>query len=717
MSDRKAKRCNPLALVADDDQTMRILMRQVLEEAGFDVVESDDGEKALADFKAQPPDVVLLDVEMPEMDGYTVCREIRKLAAGKYVPIVMVTGLDDTESVNQSFEAGATDFISKPINWAVLGHRIRYIRRSADIFKELQASGARTAALVQALPDMILRMDNEGRIQGGQSDLLGKEIERTGDVPDGSKQGISKELVADYAREYIRRTLDSGAEQTFEIEETDEHGTCYYEGRVVTSGEDEVLTIVRDITDRKLYEQEIHQIAYYDTLTGLPNRKLFYELLHHEIQNCHRKGLSMAVLFLDLDRFKKINDTLGHSVGDELLTEIGNRLHDVLRENDIIAKENFGQSKLNLARLGGDEFTILLSLLPDSNNAAKVAQRIIDALSDPIKLDKHSLHVTASIGIATYPADGTDAETLLKHADASMYLAKEKGRNNFQFYSSAVNEKVLARLRLETDLHTALDQNELAVHYQPQIDVCTGQVIGVEALVRWFHPVHGLILPTEFIHIAEESYLICLIGEWVMHTACKQLKAWHAAGIQNLRMAVNVSSRQLYSGAFHELVSNILQKTGLPGSALEIELTESIIMEDPERVIPIFLKLKEMGVTISVDDFGTGYSSLSYLTQFPLDTLKIDQSFVRNIGTDSDDTAVIKAIISLGKELGLGIVGEGIETKTQFDMLRNSHCDIVQGFLISKPLPANECEEFLRDCNPFVIEEYGESGMKAKTGT
>lgn len=687
----------PLALIADDDLTMRLLMRKVLEENDFDVVECDGGEHVVAEFIKQPADIVLLDVEMPGKDGYTACRELRKLPNGTYVPIVMVTGLDDVESVNNSYQAGGTDFVSKPINWAVLGHRLRYILRSAGNLIELQASEARTQALVNALPDMILRLDGNGGFLDMQT---GPGGESQGEGAETGRMSPARDLVVDKVAKYIRRVLDTGGEQSFEFEQATDGRVLYYETRVVASGEDEVLAIVRDITERKQHEQEIHKIAYYDSLTGLPNRKLFYEHLEREILRSRRDQVATAVLFLDLDRFKSINDTLGHAIGDRLLQEIAGRLQDCVRRSDLVGRVGKARPSTSIARIGGDEFTILLGCLHDAGNVSCVARRIIDAVAEPLKIDGHCLYVTASIGIAIYPDDGLSAESLIKYADSAMYLAKDAGKNNFQFYSSDINERVLSRLRLETDLRNALESDELLMHYQPKVDVHTMQVVGMEALVRWSHPDLGFVSPDDFIPVAEEAGMIAKLGEYVLRQACKQMKAWLDSGLNDLEVAVNVSSRQLYGGTFHEMIAVILEETGLEAKYLEIELTESMIMEDPERTVGVLHQLKEMGVSIAVDDFGTGYSSLSYLTKFPLDVLKIDQGFVRNILLDPDDAAVTRSIISMAQGLGMKIVGEGVENREQLAFLREHGCDIVQGFLFSEALPAHECEAYLRNGRP-----------------
>jgi len=690
MTDAHRQDHQPLALVADDDATMRLLLRQALEQHSFRVVVAENGEQAIEAFVGLNPDIVLLDVEMPDLDGFTVCRRLRELPNGIYTPVVMVTGRDDIKSVNYAYEVGATDFVSKPINWTVLGHRMRYVLRSAQAFNELNATQARSRALLSAIPDMIFRQDGAGRyldFQPGQGiqpilppqEFIGKTMEEV----------LPGEL-ADLASKHLKRVISTGTGQRFEYDLVIDNVTNHFEARMVASGENEVLTIVRDITERKLNEKQIHQLAFYDALTGLPNRQLFYEHLEQEMRQSDRNQNAMAVLFLDLDRFKLINDTLGHSVGDAVLAEVGRRLQQCVRSTDLVSRPVHEEALTSVARLGGDEFTMLVGSIDDARDSEPVARRMIEALSEPMMVDGRELFITPSIGIATYPVDGTDAETLIRNADAAMYKAKEEGRNCIQFYSAAINDRAVAKFTMETELRKAMDDDALQVYYQPQVDLSSGNVVGMEALVRWKHPRIGFVPPLEFIAVAEEAGLIDRLGEWVMKTACMQAKSWISEGRENLRIAVNLSGRQFYDGRLTGNVARILDETGLEAQFLELELTESMVMKDPKITVSALHELKEMGVRISVDDFGTGYSSLAYLKRYPLDTLKIDRSFVRDIATNSDDAAITNAIIAMAKSLGLSVVAEGVETSQQLEFLRGHGCDIAQGYWLGKPAPADE---------------------------
>ncbi|HEX6161239.1 MAG TPA: EAL domain-containing protein, partial [Thermoanaerobaculia bacterium] len=435
-----------------------------------------------------------------------------------------------------------------------------------------------------------------------------------------------------------------------------------------------------DITDRKYAQEQIEYQAYHDVLTGLPNRLLFRDRIGIALAHARRAGRTAAVMFLDLDQFKNVNDTLGHTVGDRLLQAIGARLVNCVRAEDTVA------------RMGGDEFTILLADLADRKNAATVALKVLDAVRHPVTVDEHELYVTTSIGISTFPDDGDDAEMLLKNADRAMYYAKELGRDNFQYATPHEGE---GRLLLERRLHHALERDEFVIHYQPMVELATGRMVGAEALVRWNHPERGLVPPEEFIPVAEETNLIVPLGEWVLRTACRQMKAWHDAGHVWLRVAVNLSPRQFQDRDLVVTVQRILDETRFPATYLDLEITESTAMQNADLSMSVLMRLKEMGVRISIDDFGTGYSSLSYLKRLPVDTVKIDQYFVRDL-TATEDSAIISAVISMARALNLRVIAEGVETEEQLAFLRREQCSEIQGFLYSEPLPAAEFERALR---------------------
>jgi diguanylate cyclase (GGDEF)-like protein len=403
-------------------------------------------------------------------------------------------------------------------------------------------------------------------------------------------------------------------------------------------------------------------------------------------------------MFLDLDQFKLVNDTLGHTVGDRLLQAIGARLVTCVRAEDTVA------------RMGGDEFTILLAELSDRRGAALVAQKILEAVRHPVTIDEHELYVTTSIGIAVFPDEGMDAESLLKNADRAMYQAKELGRDNFQFASAVQAQPAEGRLAMERALHRALERDELVVHYHPMVEIATGRVVGAEALVRWQHPEQGLVHPEDFIPLAEETQLIIPIGAWVLRTACRQMKAWHDAGHRWLRVAVNLSPRQFEDRELIATVESVLAETGFPPQFLDLEITESTAMQNAELTLAILNRLKEMGIRISIDDFGTGYSSLSYLKRFPIDTVKIDRDFLRDL--TADDAAIISAVISMARALNLRVIAEGVETEEQLDFLRREQCAEMQGYLYSQPLAASEFEEALRAMVRVPIASSSENRLR-----
>lgn len=453
--------------------------------------------------------------------------------------------------------------------------------------------------------------------------------------------------------------------------------------------------IFRDITERRMAEETIRYQALHDLLTDLPNRILFNDRLADALANARAREGMVAVMFLDLDRFKTINDTLGHAFGDRLLQLVAERLTDCLWQHDTIA------------RWGGDEFTLLLPQIYCAEDAGRIAQRILDALKQPFNIEGNQLYISSSVGIAIYPHDGEDGETLLRNADVALYRAKEKGRNNYQLYTAAMNSQASELLLLENELHQALGRGEFVIHYQPQIDTTTGKIVQMEALVRWQHPELGLISPAKFIPLAEENGLILQIGEWVLRTACAQNKAWQNAGLPPITLAVNLSGRQFQQPDLVEMVARVLEETGLGPDWLELEITESVAMQNVDFSRGILSKLHNMGVSLSMDDFGTGYSSLSYLKKFPLDKLKIDQSFVRELTTDPNDGAIITAISALGKVLNLKMVAEGVETEAQKNFLQNLECEYMQGYLFSRPLSSEQATQLLCKSCPDLAKIPG----------
>ncbi|PVV22352.1 MAG: hypothetical protein B6D79_13170 [gamma proteobacterium symbiont of Ctena orbiculata] len=452
----------------------------------------------------------------------------------------------------------------------------------------------------------------------------------------------------------------------------------------------------RDITERKQWDEKIRMLAYSDSLTKLPNRQAFKEQVTRAIKVAKRHQRVGAILYLDLDEFKRINDTLGHDIGDMLLKNITNRLEGQLRETDLVGA-NYGDETecRNIARLGGDEFTVLLEDIQKPEVAALVAKRVQDAIARSYNLNGHEVYITPSIGIAIFPRDGHDVEELLKNADTAMYHAKAVGKNNYQFYSEQMNVLATTRLKLEGKLRKALTCNEMELFYQPQIDLATGEIVSAEALLRWDEPELGMVSPVEFIPIAEETGMIIELGEWVLLEACRQNKEWQDAGYNPIRIAVNLSSMQFIQRDLSATVAMALKNTRLNPKYLELEITESVIMRNVNETITTLNDFKEMGISISVDDFGTGYSSLNYLKRFPLDNLKVDRTFVKDIPDNEDDVTITSAIIALAQSLGLGVVAEGVETESQLQFLEQQGCEMAQGYLFSRPLPAEQLVSML----------------------
>ncbi|PTD97826.1 hypothetical protein C8261_02285 [Pseudothauera lacus] len=471
--------------------------------------------------------------------------------------------------------------------------------------------------------------------------------------------------------------------ESHQFERTRPDGTVLHiQGQPLPDGG--FVTIYTDVTEHKRAAAEIEHLAHHDMLTGLANRLWLDARLEQSLADSRRNHHGLAVLFLDLDRFKHINDSLGHHVGDALLVDVANRLRGNVREVDIVARQ------------GGDEFVVVVQAIGGSSDAAHVAVKILEALSAPYLIGGSELHTTPSIGIALFPEDGEDAATLLRNADTAMYHAKALGRANYQFYAEEMNLSATARLDLERKLRRALQLEQFELWYQPQIEAASGQVCGVEALIRWRHPDDGLISPARFIPLAEETGLIVELGYWVLRAACRQARHWRDAGLPALRMSVNLSTRQLMHRGLAEGVSSALAAADIPAGLLELEITESAVMEEPENAIAVLANLKRLGVNLAIDDFGTGYSSLSYLKLFPLDRLKIDRSFVSDIEHDANDAAIVTAAVSLAHNLGLSVVAEGVETAVQVARLAELGCDELQGYHFSRPLPAHEATAWLR---------------------
>ena len=696
-------------LIVDDELIVRILAGEALAQAGFQVRTIDDGSQVAALLGEFVPDIILLDVVMPGLDGYATCAELRRSEPGADIPVLMMTGFDDLESLQSAYQAGATDFITKPIHWQGLPYRVQYIIRSSQAYKELKTNKIllSQAQRLAGIGSWQWHLSNDTFLWSEELYQIfiidRQEDDRTSHSFFRFIHPLDQVLVKSAIEAAVagktnlsidhRVILPTGTELNVHTE-----AVLEFDGDGLPC---KMLGIVQDITERKRAEEQISYMAYYDTLTRLPNRQLFNDRLTQALRRSERAGEKLAVLFIDLDDFKLINDSHGHRVGDLMLEEVARRLEEETRAND------------TLARLGGDEFTILLHDVKSEENVLLVAQKHLHNLQAAYQLDNKQLFISASIGVALYPDHGDTVEVLVKSADVAMYQAKEKGKNHIEFFTEELYSKASERLSLQGDLRRALEQEEFVLHYQPRINLLTGCWSGVEALVRWQHPERGLLLPLTFIHLAEETGLIMPLGEWVLREACQQLHRWHDEGLNLARISVNVSPLQFRRQNILELVKSAVSNACLCSRALELEITESALMHDMAQSIATLQRLQHLGVNISIDDFGTGYSSLSHLRTLPINILKIDRSFLRTAHESADDAQILSSIIAMAQSLNLAIVAEGVECAEHEALLQQQHCREAQGFFYARPMPADELTCLLRDGNhsfePVASRSGGDS--------
>lgn len=820
---------NTSILVVDDDRFMRVFLKDLLNEAGFNVETVADGSTALDSFTSSQPDLILMDLNMPGKDGFQACREIRNRPNGTHTPILMVTSMDDEKSIQLAYEAGATDFITKPIKAGILIHRIRYILRStrntkllakdqvrldimqriarlsdwewnpssgelrvsdetlrllgmsegkrissfeeflsilpfherdkiasilkttvankSSCFLEFQIAGHslsssffrlhgqtiaetpeasgimvgtiqdvteirlnenRTLMLKQAiecLPIGITLVDTNGRtifVNPAEAELHGYSVE---------------ELVGAEAGQLAHHRLDN----TIPLEQLDCYGLWNRESihkkkngqelpvqltsAVVKNSSGDILGMVttcEDITTRKNSENKIHNLAYIDSLTGLPNRSMFRDRLDHMIALAHRENRKFCLLFLDIDNFKNVNDTQGHRFGDMLLQEVAKRLSGNMRESD------------TLARIGGDEFVFIISSVVDQESASIVARRIMTLFAEPFAVEGRLIYSSASIGIAIYPDDGRDNETILKCADNAMYHAKNEGKGLFRFYSMQMHHEMMRRVAIENGLRHGFERKEFFLHYQPQWELKTAGMTGAEVLLRWKSPDFGLMPPAEFISLMEDSGLICELGEWIIRTASYHVKKWASNGSGAFRLAINISVHQLKQPDFLAMVKRIISETGVDPAALEFEFTESVFMDNGDRNIRILRSLKEMGILLSMDDFGTGFSSLSYLKNFPFDKIKIDRSFIVDVADNTDNRKIVKAIITLADSMGIKVIAEGVENGEQLEILNRLGCNEAQGFYLAEPMSLEDITEILDYKHEKILNNSSGNKWKSK---
>ncbi len=688
-------------LIVDDEIRNRRLLQALLGPEGYNTPMAATGTEALARIAENPPDLILLDAMMPGIDGRQVAAAVKADPATRNIPIIMVTARTDREARLLALAAGAEDFLTKPIDRAELWLRVRNLLRLKELGDLLENHRATLEAQVQARTadlqrfrtaldatgDAILLVDRTTmrfvEVNTTATQMLGYSREELLELGPAEVKSLSRDEL-----EALYDTIIAGQRPTESTETArrKDGSTVPVEvhRHAQRTGTDSILIVVvlRDITERAETEIRLRHLAHYDALTGLPNRALFYETLTKALAHAAPLGQTIAVFFLDLDGFKKVNDTHGHAIGDELLVQVSDRLISCVRVRDTVG------------RLGGDEFGMILAM-HDRHDATVVATKIRTALQEPFQLLGHDVTVTASVGITLHPDDATDAETLIRYADTAMYKAKQAGRDTFRFFTSEMNIEVLRRLELETALRQAVKNGEFVLHYQPKVQLRGGHVVGLEALLRWNRPGRGLVLPDDFVYALEESGLISDVGRWVIAAACEQIRDWIRRGIGPFQVSVNVSPRQFVNGDLEADVLRALETSEVPAGLLELEMTETSLMTNTDRTIAILRNLKSAGVQISIDDFGTGYSSLAYLRRFPIDKLKIDGSFIREVTHSTDDDAITLAIIRIGHSLDLEVIAEGVETAPQLEYLRRHECDQVQGYYFSPPLPAAELERLL----------------------
>jgi diguanylate cyclase (GGDEF)-like protein/PAS domain S-box-containing protein len=685
-----------LLLVEDNPADARLL-REMFNEQGAhntELIHVECVSEAEKYLETGAVDIIVLDLGLPDAQGMGAVR--RTHVAAPRVPLVVLTGLDDELVAAEALQEGAQDYLIKgQIDARGLLRSLRYAVERKVAEEALFLEKERAQVTLNSIGDAVACTDTSGNISflnliaekmtgWSSEDAAGRpmvEVFRILDATTLEAVASPMEMAVGQDRTVhvpansilIRR---GGYEIPIEGSASPIHDR---EGRVTGS-----VIVFSDVSAARTMALQMIHLAQHDFLTGLPNRMLLNDRVGQAIILALRHSKKVAILFLDLDGFKHINDSLGHAIGDRLLQSITKRLIDCVRFSDTVSRQ------------GGDEFVVLLSEMEHSEDAAITARRMLNVVAEVHSIDQHALHVTTSIGVSVYPDDGPDAETLIKNADTAMYQAKENGRQNYQFFKPAMNVRAVERQSIEESLRRALERKEFALHYQPKIDLRTGEISGAEALIRWKHPIRGSVSPAEFIPVAEECGLILPISKWVLREACRQARFWMDAGLPPTAIAVNISAMAFRDESFLESVFAILAETGLNPRLLELELTESVLMKRAESAASILQKLRARGIRVAVDDFGTGYSSLSYLRKFSIDALKIDQSFVRQITTTPDDTAIVTAVISMGRSLKLRVIAEGVETREELAFLQALQCDEAQGYYFSRPVDADEFAGMLK---------------------
>lgn len=703
-------------LVVDDDPVARLLARETLESAGWLVSEASDGESAIETFGMVGADVILLDVMMPGLSGHATCATIRRTKKGADVPILMVTGLDDVDAVEQAYRVGATDFVMKPVNYTILRQRVEYMVRAHRNLEELRKKEQR----LRFAQELARMGDWEVQVSSGAVSLSDAAAGLLGLPPQPTVTRLSALLKYVHRSDRLRvcRTVAKAirSRTPFVLEHrvaiaSLQERVLYHEGVPLRDGLTFVGTL-QDVSERRASEARIAHLAYYDNVTSLPNRAFLVRHLHHVVERAKRESNPLSVLAFDIDGFKQLNDTEGHSMGDGALAEVGRRIERAIQA--------FGRPDHKMhhtvARFGSDEFVAIL-YGADAEEAERFVTGVLESIAEPMALHGSSVVMTACAGVCVVGDEG-DAESALRHADLAMHEARGAGRSSYRFHSEAIRERSQANLRIEAGLRAALTRGELEVHFQPKVSSVSGETVGAEALMRWRNGETGLVSPADFIPVAEDTGLIVPMGEWILRAACEHVVQWSRSGYERVSVSVNLSARQFQQGRIVETVSRVLRETGVSPSLLELEVTEGAMMADTEANLAILADLKKLGLRIALDDFGTGYSSLSYLRKFPIDTLKIDRSFVRHVTEDPDARAITMAIIAMAKQLRMHLVAEGVETEAQLHFLKAQGCHEIQGFLYSPPLAPERFRTWL-DARAAIEEERvsGECPVAPRTAS
>lgn len=711
----------PLVLVVDDDPGARLLQSAALESGGFDIATASNGEAALSAFEGQLPDCLVLDVVMPGLNGYEVCAEIRSRAHGRHVPVLILTSLDDRESISLAYAAGASDFAQKGIAPLLLVERVRFLLRAHELQRHLSDSEARLAEAQRIARMGHWEMDLEGRtvsISAVALEMLALELDAARDF----NALTARIATADQPcfLEAIKQATRDDTRFGIDVKVTTPQGDriMHLEGQMSDrnfGGLDRTLVItVQDITELRRAEERVRVLEYFDVGTGLPNEAYLRDRLAERLVQAGPDG-QVATIAIDIEHLNRVNDSLGTRAGDHVLTQIGRRLSQYVA--DLQSSKQIGDGfPATVARIGGDEFGIELQLNHDKDALLEILNGLQAKLREPFDVDGHEISVAATIGVAASPDDACDADSLLRFADAALHQAKHTARGGYHFYSAKLQARAAGRLSIESDLRRAIDRGQLQLHYQPRIALSTYTPTGVEALLRWQHPQRGWISPGEFIPIAEELGLIVDIGAWVMREAMRQAAEWVRAGTR-LSVAVNVSALQFQRASVSAQVADALQASGMTPDLLELEITEGILIDRPQLVREALERLRADGIRIALDDFGTGYSSLTYLRRLPIDCLKIDRSFVNDLG-EADGSQLVRGILALAHSLGLRVVAEGVETHAQLQFLSDSGCEEVQGFLLAKPMPAPMLEQWLANWlqqDSRAIHQHA-SGLQQKAG-